>query len=302
VPRIRRSDLPDGVFHVTTRGVFRRLVFVDDHDRLLFLRLLGLVVWRYRWDCHAFCLMGTHYHLVLETTTERLSAGMQYLNGVYAQRFNRRHDRDGHVFGARFASWVVRDDDHYERTIEYVLTNPVRAGLVDDWTEWRWSGARGVRSTAQLVLDAERTRRERPAARDLLDLRDPRTGDEARQPRRIDHEVRQVARRRQPGPDADRAAGVAEDRRAVPAERVGLPGQSDACTWSPARPATCAAAVPTDGADLPAPPAGSASTRPEGEQDKAKAIHRSLLMDLRPIKAMSGQAGSETLSEHTFGG
>jgi REP element-mobilizing transposase RayT len=196
--------MPDGVFHVTTRGVFRRLVFVDDHDRLLFLRLLGLVIRRYRWDCHAFCLMGTHYHLVLETTTERLSAGMQYLNGVYAQRFNRRHDRDGHVFGARFASWVVRDDDHYERTIEYVLTNPVRAGLVDDWTEWRWSGARGVRSTAQLVLDAERTRRERPAARDLLDLRDPRTGDEARQPRRIDHEVRQVARR-QPGPDADRA-------------------------------------------------------------------------------------------------
>jgi len=61
MPRIRRSDLPDGVFHVTTRGVFRRLVFIDDDDRLLFLRLLGLVVWRYRWDCHAFCLMGNAY-------------------------------------------------------------------------------------------------------------------------------------------------------------------------------------------------------------------------------------------------
>lgn len=145
MPRIRRSDLPDGVFHVTTRGVFKRLVFLSDADRLRFLELLALVVTRHRWECHAFCLMGTHYHLVVETTTEQLSAGMQYLNGVYAERFNARHDRDGHVFGARFASWVIRDEDHYERTLEYVLNNPVRAGLVDDWMEWPWSSARGIR-------------------------------------------------------------------------------------------------------------------------------------------------------------
>src|SRR5215204_2897428 len=90
------------------------------------------------------CLMGTHYHLVVETTSKRLSHGMQYLNGEYAQRFNRRHHRDGHVFGARFAAWVVRDDEHYGCTLEYVLTNPVRAGLVEDWTDWPWSGARGA--------------------------------------------------------------------------------------------------------------------------------------------------------------
>jgi REP element-mobilizing transposase RayT len=88
--------------------------------------------------------MGTHYHLVVDSPTERLSAGMQNLNGVYAERFNVRHDRDGHVFGARFASTVIRDEEHYERTLEYVLSNPVRAGLVDDWTDWPWSGARGV--------------------------------------------------------------------------------------------------------------------------------------------------------------
>jgi REP element-mobilizing transposase RayT len=145
MPRIRRSDLPDGVFQVTTRGVFGRLVYLDDQDRRAFLGLFALVITRHRWECHAFCLMRTHYHLVVETTTERLSAGMQYLNGVYAQRFNRRHSRDGHLFGARFAAWIPRDDEHYERTIEYVLTNPVRAGLVTDWTEWPWSAARGFR-------------------------------------------------------------------------------------------------------------------------------------------------------------
>jgi REP element-mobilizing transposase RayT len=144
VARIRRSDLPDGLFHVATRAVFGGLVFADDDDRRRLLELLALVVWRHRWDCHAFCLMGTHYHLVLDTTTERLSAGMQNLNGIYAERFNARHGRDGHVFAARFTSWVVRDEEHYERTLEYVLSNPVRAGLVDVWNEWPWSGARGV--------------------------------------------------------------------------------------------------------------------------------------------------------------
>jgi len=144
MPRIRRSDLPDGIFHVTTRGTFERLVFEDDDDRRLFLSLLALVVARHRWDCHAFCLMGTHYHVVVDTTTESLSSGMQYLNGEYADRFNRRHGRHGHVFGTRFASWVIRDELHYERTLEYVLANPVRAGLVEDWAEWPWSAARGV--------------------------------------------------------------------------------------------------------------------------------------------------------------
>jgi REP-associated tyrosine transposase len=145
MPRIRRSDLPDGLFHVTTRGCHGQRVFHDDDDRRLLLSLLAVVVGRHGWDCHAFCLMGTHYHLVIDTTTENLSGGMHYLNGEYADRFNRRHGRGGHVFGARFASWEIRDEVHYERTLEYVLANPVRAGLVSDWADWPWSGARGVR-------------------------------------------------------------------------------------------------------------------------------------------------------------
>jgi putative transposase len=149
MPRPLRGDLPDGILHVTTRGVWNRLVYLDDDDRRTFLSVFALVVHRHLWDCHAFCLMGTHYHLVVETTIERLSAGMQYLNGDYAQRFNRRHDRDGHVFGARFAAWTIRDDEHYGRTLEYVLANPVRAGLVDDWADWPWSAARGFEGSRE---------------------------------------------------------------------------------------------------------------------------------------------------------
>jgi hypothetical protein len=79
VPRIRRSELPDGIFQITTRGVFRRLVYLDDADRLAFLALLALVVRRYRWECHAFCLMGNNYTRSNSTVT-RLTVPTQCPN------------------------------------------------------------------------------------------------------------------------------------------------------------------------------------------------------------------------------
>jgi REP element-mobilizing transposase RayT len=136
---VLRGDLPDGVYHVTARGVNRCAVFADDVDRVLFLRLLGESVDRFAWRCHAFCLMGTHYHLVVEGIRAGLSAGVQRMNGLYAQRFNRRHDRTGHLFSGRFHAWLVEDEDHLRATCSYVVNNPVRAGIVDTARDWPWS-------------------------------------------------------------------------------------------------------------------------------------------------------------------
>jgi putative transposase len=141
MPRALRRDIPDGVFHVTTRGVDREPIFRDDADRVLFLRLLAETVRRHSWRCHAFCLMGTHYHLVVATTRECLSRGLQRLNGIYAQLFNRRHSRTGHLFGARFHSWVIDDDRHFAATCRFVLENPVRAGLCPHSDDWPWSAS-----------------------------------------------------------------------------------------------------------------------------------------------------------------
>jgi putative transposase len=145
--RLRRSDLPDGVFHVTARGVAGTAVFRDDEDRRRFLHLLGRAVERHDWTCHAFCLMGTHYHLVVQATRDDVSAGIQWLNGTYAQSFNRRHERWGHLFGARFGSWVVDRDEHLAATCRYVLQNPVRAGLCRNAEDWAWSAV-AVRAAA----------------------------------------------------------------------------------------------------------------------------------------------------------
>jgi putative transposase len=142
MPRPLRQDLPDGIYHVTARGVDRDAVFCDDADRVLFLRLLSETVDRHKWTCHAFCLMGTHYHLVVETSQAALSRGLHRLNGLYAQLFNRRHDRSGHLFGGRFHAWVLDDEEHFRHACEYVAQNPVRAGLCRQAEDWPWSSVR----------------------------------------------------------------------------------------------------------------------------------------------------------------
>jgi putative transposase len=143
MPRLPRYLLPvQGIYHVTARGVARCSIAYDDEDRRLFLALLGETVRRDGWDCHVFCLMPNHYHVVVATELWRLSAGARRLNGVYARAFNERHTRSGHLFGDRFAAFAIRDDAHLRGACAYVLHNPVRAGLCDHPDEWPWSGAR----------------------------------------------------------------------------------------------------------------------------------------------------------------
>ena len=92
-----------------------------------------------RWRIHAYVLMGNHYHLLLETPEPNLSRGMRQLNGIYTQRFNRRHERVGHLFQGRFQSILVEKEAHLLELIRYVVLNPVRAGIVPRPEQWDWS-------------------------------------------------------------------------------------------------------------------------------------------------------------------
>src|SRR5262245_13092615 len=115
--RMLRSELPDGRFHITARGAGGAHIFLTDLDRVEFLRGLDITMLRYSWTLLAYCLMGTHYHLVLDVEGKTLPEAMRWLNGVYARRFNRRHERRGHLLGGRYDTWFIRDELHYTATI-----------------------------------------------------------------------------------------------------------------------------------------------------------------------------------------
>jgi REP-associated tyrosine transposase len=134
-----RIEFPDAVYHVTTRGNARADIFEDDSDRSLFLSILGQVVKRFNWLCHAYCLMSNHYHLLIETPDGNLSAGMRQLNGMFTQASNRRHCKDGHLFKGRFKAVLVEKESHLLELCRYVVLNPVRAEMVKAPGDYEWS-------------------------------------------------------------------------------------------------------------------------------------------------------------------
>src|ERR687896_722074 len=107
MPRRPRQEVAGGINHVFARGNNRGHVFIDDTDRRAYLTTLGRVTRWKRWRCLAYCLMPNHVHLLLETPQANLGAGMQYLHGSYANEFNERHGRFGHVFQGRYGSVLV---------------------------------------------------------------------------------------------------------------------------------------------------------------------------------------------------
>jgi REP element-mobilizing transposase RayT len=139
-----RLEFEGALYHITSRGDGREDIYLTDGDRRLFLDVFSGVRERCNWTMHAYCLMSNHYHLLVETPDANLSKGMRQLNGVYTQRFNRAHDRVGHVFQGRYKSILVQKETYLLELARYVVLNPVRARMVRTPKEWPWSSYRAM--------------------------------------------------------------------------------------------------------------------------------------------------------------
>jgi REP-associated tyrosine transposase len=144
VARRNRTQVAGGHYHVSARGTAKAAIFTSDEDRLRFLAVLEDVVERCGWRLYAYCLMDNHYHLALTTPEANLGSGMSRLNQLYAQWFNLRHDRNGHLFQERYWSELLESDSHVLAVVRYIAANPVRAGMCSRPRDWRWSSARAT--------------------------------------------------------------------------------------------------------------------------------------------------------------
>ncbi|MCU0796203.1 MAG: transposase [Akkermansiaceae bacterium] len=142
-----RFEAPGAVYHVMARGEGGKNVFEDDLDRIVWLDRLGEACGSHGWRVHAWVLMGNHFHLLIETPEPNLVSGMKWLMGVYAQGWNRRRNRHGHVFQGRYKAVRVNGEcsGHYFRIVaDYIHLNPVRSGWVGGTSgktlkDWKWS-------------------------------------------------------------------------------------------------------------------------------------------------------------------
>ena len=132
-------------------------IFLDDMDYRKFIDILREVVETLEVECWSYCLMPNHYHAALRPTRPNLSKAIQCINSNYAQWWNRRHERVGHVFQGRFKDQIVQHDEYLLTLCRYIALNPVRAGLTERPQQWEWSsyaGSVGLRPLSPFVAEA----------------------------------------------------------------------------------------------------------------------------------------------------
>jgi putative transposase len=172
MPRRNRCVLPELPCHITQRGVDRREVFSTDQDRTTYLRLLQENLGDAAVRILGYCLMTNHVHLIAVPEREdSLSILFRRVHGRYAQYYNARAGRSGHLWQNRFFACML-GPSHLWAALAYVERNPVRAGMVEHAAEYPWSSAAahlGYEDQSR-ILDLDWWRREGPKNwKDLLE-------------------------------------------------------------------------------------------------------------------------------------
>ena len=144
-----RIEYPDAWYHVMNRGRRGENTFSDRKDYDAFLVVLKEATEMFALRVAAYCLMPNHYHLLVQTPAGNLSRVMRHINGVYTQRYNRRHKIDGQLFRGRYKAVLVEEDSYLLELLRYIHRNPVRANICKAVNEYPWSSHHGYVSKAK---------------------------------------------------------------------------------------------------------------------------------------------------------
>ena len=144
-----RIEYPDAWHHVMNRASGKKALFLDDDDRFAFIDVLKDTSNLFNLRVSSYCLMSNHYHLLVQTADANLSRCMRHINGIYTQRYNRKYGFDGSIFRGRYKSLLVDEDNYLLALVRYIHRNPLRAGLVDNLSSYKWSSHNGYISKAK---------------------------------------------------------------------------------------------------------------------------------------------------------
>jgi len=144
-----RIQYPNAWYHVMNKARQGQTVFPVREDKLAFVYLLKDTAVMFNLNIAAWCLMETHYHLLVQTPEANLARCMRHINGVYTQKYNARHGCDGTLFRGRYKSILVDADNYLLELVRYIHRNPLRAGLVEKLSQYNWSSHKAYLSRSE---------------------------------------------------------------------------------------------------------------------------------------------------------
>ncbi len=139
MPRNERKRSESGIYHIVLRGSNRQTIFEDEEDAIRFLETLQRYMDTSGYKIYAYCLMGNHVHLLLKEEREELEIIMRRIGASYVYWYNWKYQRCGHLFQDRYKSEAVEDDKYFLAVLRYIYRNPLKAGIVKDIAEYKWS-------------------------------------------------------------------------------------------------------------------------------------------------------------------
>lgn len=139
MPRTARKKSKTGIYHIILRGINRQIIFEDGEDAGKFLQTLKDCKEKSGYKLYAYCLMGTHIHLLIKEEKEDLGIIMRRIGAGYVYWYNWKYERCGHLFQDRYKSEVVENENYLLTVLRYIHQNPLKAGVVKDIKEYKWS-------------------------------------------------------------------------------------------------------------------------------------------------------------------
>ena len=134
-----RIQFENALYHVFARGVERRAIFIEQDDYKKFQELLSELPDRFNIIIYCYAIMTSHFHLLIETPLANISLAMHYLNSSYAFSFNKKYDRVGHLFQARFGSRVIDEESYLLNVSRYIHSNPLDIPHLSNLEDYKWS-------------------------------------------------------------------------------------------------------------------------------------------------------------------
>ncbi|MDD2497287.1 MAG: transposase [Desulfitobacteriaceae bacterium] len=137
--RVSREKSSTGIYHIMLRGIDKRDVFIDDKDREVFINYLSSAKEKSNYVIYGYCLMDNHIHLLIEEGHEHIGESIKRITVGYVQWHNLKYSRTGHLFQNRYKSEVIEDDAYFLTVLRYIHQNPIKAGIVQDIADYKWS-------------------------------------------------------------------------------------------------------------------------------------------------------------------